>query len=149
MEVYRGYLSRYLHPFRLSHETKLKLFMFPLAARTSRTRILTGRSRNVAASVGYTVAALPNETEPECCWPSWLHSFSRVEGVRPTSPAESFHLRRNENPFGGSKHLLFPGQRPNTKGQPGCRLVYSNLSAKQQSWAAPEYRERASVPPCP
>ena len=85
MEVYRGYLSKYLHPFRLSHATKLKLFMFPLAARTSRTRNLTGRSRNVAASVGYTVAALPNETEPECCWPSWLHSFSRVEGVRPSA----------------------------------------------------------------
>ena len=57
------------------------------------------------------------------------------------APAESFRLHHTKNLFGGSKHLLFPGQCPKTEGQPGCRLVYSDLSAKQQSRAAPEYRE--------
>ena len=80
-----GCLWKYLPSFRLSHETKLRLFLFPLAAQTLRTRNFTGRSRNVAASVGYTVAALPNETKLECCCPSWLRGFSRVEGVRPSA----------------------------------------------------------------
>ena len=95
--------------------------MLLLRLATRLPRRPTRLSRNVAGPVGYMAFLGWREFVP--------------------APAESFRLRHTKNPFGGSKRLLFPGQRPNTKRQPGCRLVYSDLSAKQQSRAAPEYRE--------